>query len=500
MANPFDQFDTPKTGNPFDQFDEPKVEKPTVGQQYKVGGKAAFEELGGAAGGYAGAELGAGLGAMTGPFAPVAIPAGAIIGGLGGYYAGSKAQQGAGQLVPKSVKEATGFSPEQRTQERKQMPTETTIGGLIPDVASIAPSAYKLGKFGITKAGELVKSLKSPAPIANAEGLDVVGEKGFKLIKDKSEKLFKARQTEANQKYDDAFIAARQAQAKGEPFVTSAPGKALIAELESNKNVIAGGQKFGVGEEKVKGIDRLINSLKGTVSGGGSVPVGSGVVSGKLNKKLPTEVKEKDIEAVVEELRFLRDVDAKGKPYEAYAGLDAKYKRDLIKKLENALYQWNDEYRIADEAYKEASRKLDPFKTQLMSGALKGEKFNAKDLVASPEDFGPKFFSDVNGVRQLKEVTNDPAAVNQLGKEYVASLLSNKTPAEVKSFASSPKNVTWLKESGIYDDVVKYAEQASTAESRQNILKKLGYAAAGGTLGTVIGAPLYYGIRRTFGL
>ena len=159
MANPFDQFDTPKTGNPFDQFDKPQVEKPTVGQQYKAGGKAAFEELGGAAGGYAGAELGAGLGAMTGPFAPVAIPAGAIIGGLGGYYAGSKAQQGAGQLVPQSVKEATGFSPEQRAEERKKMKTATAIGKYTPDVIAVAPSAYQLGQFGITKAGELGEKL-----------------------------------------------------------------------------------------------------------------------------------------------------------------------------------------------------------------------------------------------------------------------------------------------------------------------------------------------------
>lgn len=134
-------------------------EKPTVGQQYKAGGKAAFEELGGAAGGYAGAELGAGLGAMTGPFAPVAIPAGAIIGGLGGYFAGSKAQQGAGQLIPSSVKEATGFSPEQRAKERKQMPTATAVGKYTPDVIAVAPSAYQLGQFGITKAGELGEKL-----------------------------------------------------------------------------------------------------------------------------------------------------------------------------------------------------------------------------------------------------------------------------------------------------------------------------------------------------
>jgi hypothetical protein len=209
----------------------------------------------------------------------------------------------------------------------------------------------------------------------------------------------------------------------------------------------------------------------------------------------PKKTTEKDISAIVEELRFLRDVDAKGKPYEAYAQLDAQYKRDLIKKLEEALYQWNPEYKTADEAYKNASAKLAPFKTELMSSALKGEKFNPKDLVASPEDFGTKFFKDVDGVRQLKAVTEDPAEVSKLGKEYVASLLAEKTPAQVKTFASNPQNKAWMDEAGISNEVQKYAQQATTAASRQNLLKYLGYGAV-----TAVGVPTGYAIRRGLGL
>ena len=463
----------------------------------KAGGKAAFESLGGAGGALAGGEAGAALGTMVAP------GLGTIVGGLGGAlaggYLGSKAQEKAGQYVPQKVKEATGFTPEQRAAERKAAPTATTVGEIAPDVAAAAPTLARLGKFGVTKASDLVSSLKKPQPFAAEEGLDVVGEKGFKLLTDKFDDLYKARKAEADTKYNAAFNAARDAQAQGNPFATSPQGQALLQALESEKTKLSGAKNYLVGGEKIAGINRLIDAIKGVTKGGERTAKEierTARPTAKIYTQTPKKTTEKDIEAVVEELRFLRDVDAKGKPYEAYAALQTEYKRDLIDMLEKSLYQWNNDYRIADEAYRAASQKLEPFKTRLMEGALKGEKFDPKSLVASPEQFGPKFFSDVNGVRQLKEVTQDPSSVAQLGKEYVASVLSNKTPQQVKAFAMDAKNSGWMKEAGIYDDVVNYANKAATAESRSQILKKIGYGALGG----IAASPVYYGVRRAFGL
>jgi hypothetical protein len=409
----------------------------------------------------------------------------------------SKGQlKGQETVFPTPANIRAGFSKMGFKEPEKDLQPLQTAGELAPAIAAGGSALAKYGRLGATKAVDLAKSLRKPASIAEAEGLDVVGEKGFKLIKDKADKLYTARSTEAEQKYDAAFDAARKAQAKGEPFATSDQGRALLNSLEQEKNVLAGGQQFSRGEEKIAGIDRLIKALKGQTTGGELVPVGKGAVASKVTKKTPTSTKEKDIEAIVEELRFLRDVDAKGKTYEAYAGLSADYKRDLISKLESALYNWNPEYQAADQAYKIASRKLDPFRTQLMSGALKGEKFDPKSMVKSPEEFGQTFFSDVDGVRQLKAVTQDPAAVSQLGKEYVASLLANKTPEQVKSFALDAKNSGWMKEAGINDVVQKYAQQVSTAESRQEILKRIGYASLAGTLGYTAARP----ISRALGL
>ena len=463
---------------------EADIEKPSAAKAF---GKSAFESAGGAAGGYVGAELGAMAGA---PLGPLGALGGGLIGGIAGYYGGEKLQEKAGEYVPAKVKEATGFTPEQRAAETKAQPTASFVGKYTPDVLAAAPSVYQLGKYGITKASELASKLRAPEPIANVSDLSQVGEKGYDLLKKNADNLYQARRAEAEVKYKDAFDAARQSQAKGQPFATSPQGQKLIQQLENEKAIIAGGKRFAVGEEQVAGINRLINAIKGKTVGGESVPVGKGIVSSKMTKKTPSETTEKDIKALVEELRFLRDVDAKGKPYEAYAGLSAEYKRDLKTALEKALHEWSPQYKAADEAYKAASSKLSPFQTELMSRALKGEKFNPKDLVASPEEFGKTFFKDVDGVRQLKEVTQDPAQVASLGKEYVASILSNKTPQQVKSWAQDTANTGWLKEAGINDVVQKYAQQAVKAENKQNVLRMLGYGTAVGTVGYTAGRPI----------
>jgi len=463
-------WDKPKTATP-----EPEKESGFL-KGAKAFGKSALEALPSAGGAYAGAEGGALLGSALGPV-------GTVVGGLGvailGGYLGEKGGQAVGGAVPTGVREDLGFGEEQRRKEKRQNPVASTLGTITPDVAAIGPSLYKAGKAGLNL-------IRSPEPLAPIKDLAEVGEKGFNFLKDKASKMFEARSVEAEQKYDAAFNAARQQQAKGNPFALSQQGQNLLAKLEQDKRVLAGGKEFEKGGEKIAGIDRLINAIKGTTTGGQASPVGKGIVTSTMTKKTPTKTTEKDIEALVEELRFLRDVDAKGKPYEAYAGLSAEYKRDLKSALEGALHSWSPEYKAADEAYKKASAGLAPFKTQLMSGALKGEKFNPADLVKSPEDFGPTFFSDVNGVRNLKEATGDPAEVARLGKEYMASLLSNKTPEQVQAIVRDPKNIGWLKESGIYEDVKNYATKANKVADRQeilNLLKKGTFIGVGGAIG-----------------
>jgi hypothetical protein len=413
--------------------------------------------------------------------------------------------------IPNVTELMYGRLPRSEDVERGLQTVEKTVGikpGIVPGTkgyefaGEIAPAVVggvkgvtSLYKYGASK-------LRSPPPLAEVKDLADVGESGFNLLQKTASKLFEARSAEAKEKYNTAFTAARNAQAKQNPFATSGQGRTLLSQLENDKRIIAGGESFEKGAEKIAGIDRLIKAIQGTTTGGFTrtakeTPTGRNIYS---ITGTPKKTSEKDIEALVEELRFLRDVDAKGKPYEAYSALSADYKRDLIKKMESQLYDWSDEYRIADEAYKLASEKLNPYKTQLMSNALKGEKFDPRDLIKSPEKFGEIFFSDVNAVKNLKEATQRPSEVARLGKEYVASILANKTPTQVQAFVKDTNNTGWLKEAGIYNDVVQYANKTTGAETKQKILKNLGTGAAVGIGITAIGGPVYYGLKRSLGL
>ncbi len=433
---------------------------------------------------------------MRGPVAttlgaPVDMAATALGGvqaAIGAPYIAATGKPPPAALDPDKLRGPVGGSDWFQKHMEKLGLVSSTRRPMAEGAATLASMALPFGVTGAAKAGSLAKSLRSPKPIADVAPMADVGERGFSLLQGKSAGLHKARADEAEKLYNSAFDVARQKQAGGEPFATSAAGRKLLAELEHDKSVTAGGREFSVGEEKAKGIDRLVDALRATEEAPGKpIPLGSGRVSSAIVGRAPASKpgKEKDIKAVVEELRFLRDVDAKGKPYAAYEGLSADYKRDLIKRLEGALYEWSPEYKTADEAYRAASRKLDPFRTEKMAGALKGERFNPRDLVASPEKFGPVFFSDVDGVRQLKAVTGDDAQVAKLGKEYAAAHMSGMTPKAVRDWAFNPNNTGWLQEAGIKSDVQRYAKQAKTAADRQQIALYL--AAGTGLLSTISG-------------
>ena len=104
--------------------------------------KSAVEAVPSAAGAYGGMEAGALLGSPLGPI-------GSFVGGLGGAlaggYYGSKGGEKVGQAIPQQVKEATGFTKEERQKERKDYPVASTLGTIAPDVVSVAPGIVKAG-------------------------------------------------------------------------------------------------------------------------------------------------------------------------------------------------------------------------------------------------------------------------------------------------------------------------------------------------------------------
>jgi len=380
---------------------------------------------------------------------------------------------------------------------KKTQASETT-GQLFPAIVGGASLATELGGLGVTKAKDLARSFAKPSPIGKPEGYVSLGEKIEGSLKGIKGEAIEARRAEAQDLYSTAKNIAREKQYSGEPFAKSESGRTLLNELEAQKYDInpQTGQKFLKGEDKRKGIDQLINAIKGETTGGAISPVGKGKVSSQLTKKEPTKTTEKDIDSVVEELRYLRDVNKPGKVYENYNALDAGYRKDLAKKIEQRLYEWSPEYGQADKAYKAASEKLAPFETNLMRRLLSKERLSPEEMARDTESFAKDFFKSKDTVSSLKNATNDPAFVHDLARDYFATIFENKSPAEIKRFVSAPENQGWMQESGILQDAKNYAEKAVKAENRQEIAKSIGKYATIGALGY----PLGRSITNMFGL
>jgi hypothetical protein len=459
------------------------------------------------------AELGKGIGAATELFAPEtgkkiydvsqdvqkyvkeAAPVAGTIGQAGSYVlpysAATKGIQAgrtalglnqAGALGRIAQGAATGGGLGYVTTPTKDdRTTSALIGAGFGAVPEAIPAAAKKSK-------EFIQTFKMPEAIANAPGLQTVGKKIKDTLGDLVNKNYADRAKEASTKYNNAKNYAREKQAT-QPFATSTQGQALIQSLENQKYEVVNGQRFLKGEDQIKGIDRLINAIKGKTYGGEQVPIGKGKLSSRVTKQLPKETIEKDADAIIEELRYLRNAETAGKPAEAYAGLSKTYRDQLIGSLEKSLYNWNPVYGQADAAYKIASDRLRQFETETMSRALRGEKFDFKQLAAHDEEFGPLFFKDANTVRELKNVTGSPQDVQDLAKQYVATIFEGKSPAQIQTFVKDATNQGWLQESGIKDVVTRYAQQTKTAESKQKILKNLGIGAGSFALGA--GATKY---------
>ena len=359
-------------------------------------------------------------------------------------------------------------------------------------------TAAKVAKGPLKAVGETISEVmprpfKKPESVAAPKALDDIGREFENTLGKRINKDYSARANQANKDYDAALGEARQKQ-KTQPFGDSPQGKALVQALERDKYVISGGKLLEKGADQIKGITELQNAIKGSIKPGEEVSTAKGTLKaakpGRLTKTTPIVTRQKDITALIEELRYLRDKSPTGKPAEKYGALSNEYRNTLIEKLEKSLYDWNPKYATADERYKQASQALNKYKTELMSRALRGEKFDFREMAIDRQVLPGTFFNTAETVRQLKNVVNDDKLINRLSKEYVATIFENKTPAQLQSYAFDPNNTGWMKEAGILDEAQKYAKQAQAVADRKTIAKALGIGAIGAVAGTTAASKL----------
>jgi len=120
----------------------PPSERSGVGNTVEDMGFAALNATIPTAGGFAGAGLGMAAGAMTGPFAPVAIPAFGLIGGLGLGFGTAKAQEAILPHIP-------GGQDFQNkvVSSRETSPNATFAAEFIPEIVGMRPSVRNVGKL-----------------------------------------------------------------------------------------------------------------------------------------------------------------------------------------------------------------------------------------------------------------------------------------------------------------------------------------------------------------
>lgn len=424
-------------------------------------------------------------------------PAGAIVGQAGPYLGtfGAVTKGLRGLKVPEATTRLGRVAETAGTAAG--IGAATTPGG-VGERAKEAAAQGTLGavlQTGFEAVPALVKGARrfiKGEPVGSPTGYVELGERIKSEIPKIAQGKYNARKQEADTLYNRAKDIARARQEAGDSFAESDAGRSLINELERSKQYTGDGQSFLKGEDYVKAVDNLINKISPLVRGGERVK--KELPRGAIYETTPKSVKQKDIEAVIEELRYLRQVNEPGAIERGYNALDANYRRQLVDKLERAIYRWSPEYAQADEAYKLASQKLKPYETNLMRKILNKEKFDTKELEMDTEDFAKRFFSTRDSVKELKSTVENDQFVKDLAADYSATLFQNKTPQQIKSYLADPNNAGWLNESGIYDAAQKYANTMIANESRKEIAKKiLKYAGAGAAGAAAIN---WYGVSN----
>ena len=149
---------------------------------------------------------------------------------------------------------------------------------------------------------------------------------------------------------------------------------------------------------------------------------------------------------------------AYGKEAEGYGALGQKQAKELYEDISNVQKAYAGESQTKlQENYTAQLEAGEKFKTRMGRLALDDDK--------SPAAIPKVFFRDQNGVRDLKELTGNPAQVETAGREYLAGKLQGKSAAQVKAYLDDINNKDWLKElPGVQAKAEQYLKDLTKAE------------------------------------
>jgi hypothetical protein len=488
--------------------------KSSVVEPYKSAGKSAFESLGGGAGALGGAQLGAIAGS---PLGPVGSLAGGLIGGLGGYYAGEYAQQKAGEAVPQKVKEFTGFTPEQRGQEKEAYPVASFLGG----VATAVPALTRMGM----SATDLAKTLMGKKTAAQQAALSSqaaeagkVGRAEFAAAQQEQQRLAKLaeakaleKKTLAAQQQEQATRAAQKAEAKGGRSLRELVGVRTLPEAGGYKPIPTTPEK--IGEFIRKQADNFLDAIKSQRSKAADVNftkasigtkqkeargefvdtqpllkemdelIAKGGTSDYLNsiQKLRNDIAAtKGFEGLEVIRRRLGDA-AYGLPEEGYKAIGQKFSQKMYDDLAGQMRDFDKSFSKYLDDYKRLSEPIRVYGTKIGQSLTKTEDAAGRYIAKTPEKLAEEVFSSPqNFDRFLEAVGGNAEIATAAARRFFAGKLETaKTTEAVEKILRDNRELLRRPEMfGVKQDVEKYLSSLRQSGARTTEAEKIAGQAA----------------------
>ena len=456
----------------------------TFGEQATAAGKSALESAGGAAGGYAGAEFGAMAGA---PLGPLGMFGGGLAGGIAGYYGGEKLQEKVGEYIPESVKKTAGFSPEQRTKERKEMPTASNIGKYAPDVAAAAPGLLGLGKYGIGKAADLGSLLlgRKTAGQAGRVGEEAArvgteAEKGLAQQEAETRRLLSKEQE--SRAAATKSQAERQAMAETTATKATPQGQRSLRELAGVKTLPeAGGYKpipqtpTEVGNFVRQQAEKFVKSIKAqrdaAAKTGFANAKNEAALKQSLGQYVDTQPLVREIDNLIakggssdyirsisqlkNDLAITKDFEglevirrrlgdaAFGLPEEGYKAIGQGFAKDMYKNLSGEMKKYSSDFEKYLEDYARLSKNIEAHGTKVGKGLTETQDSAGKYYAKPAEQVANDIFSSPEKYKQFVDAVggNLEIATSAGRKFFAGKLESAKTPEAVEKILKDSREL-----------------------------------------------------------
>ena len=394
-------------------------EKTDFGGAVKAGAKQTYEASGKVAAAGTGGELGMALGGMTGPLAPIASPVLGLVGAGAGYFGQDYLTPKIERMLPKW----TGFSQQQREEERTAHPTATGVADYGVDAISAIPlgmGLYQGTKAAIAKGPTIANMI---GKIAKPSTISELGGKIHTKITDALEALTKARKPQADKLFD-AYLS------KAKPYedeILSYYQKSLKDYYAKN---VAG---RSLSNEEKSAVEEAFKRTAGF-----SPQLGS-----KEGEKIAPGIK-----SLEKERRILNDI-ADGMDVKGAEGISARAARDMSDILTKTIKKYvPKEFDAAMEGYKTLSEPINRFSTALGSKITKAAGEYLPDMPKTdPAQVPGAFFKTKRGAQELKALSGDAKFAEQAAKEHVANELSGaKSSEDIERFLQNKNNKDWLTE------------------------------------------------------